>query len=303
MIRWKAHRGKIASLSFSRDGKTLATVTGSGRDIFIWDATTGTQFRKLTVEDVEGKLDYQAASNLCFAPGADFLAVARKHWVEVWDASSWVRVAEARYWAHMPGEVEFAPGPHPRLAASTSNDTTVYEIPKPTTDVASLVEVAKWQPNYHTQLSFTNDGNAVATHTVHEVEVRECSSGKLLRQLEHKRANYCGPVRFDPDAGRIAFCSTKVIESWPASLDDTCAVIRYVGHKDKVWALRYTPDGQTLISASSDGTVRVWEAATGAEQRCFELDIGKIVATDVSPAGTIAAVGGANGEVVVWDLD
>lgn len=87
------------------------------------------------------------------------------------------------------------------------------------------------------------------------------------------------------------------------TLDANQDVIRYVGHTSDVWALRYTPDGQSLISASSDGTVRVWEAATGLQQRVFEMNVGKMLAADVSPDGTVAAVGGATGEIVVWDVD
>ena len=94
-----------------------------------------------------------------------------------------------------------------------------------------------------------------------------------------------------------------MIESHPATLDNPDDVIRYVGHTNKVWTLRYTPDGRSLISASSDGTVRVWEAATGLQRTCFPMGLGKIVAADVSPDGTVAAVGGATGEIVVWDLE
>ena len=36
------------------------------------------------------------------------------------------------------------------------------------------------------------------------------------------------------------------------------------GHEGPVYAVAFTPDAKTLVSAGDDGTVRLWEAATGA---------------------------------------
>jgi WD40 repeat protein len=37
----------------------------------------------------------------------------------------------------------------------------------------------------------------------------------------------------------------------------------YRGHTGEVWVLKWSPDGRRIASASSDGTVQVWDALTG----------------------------------------
>ncbi len=37
-------------------------------------------------------------------------------------------------------------------------------------------------------------------------------------------------------------------------------------------AVAFSPDGQLIVSGSGDNTVRVWDAATGAERRVLPID-------------------------------
>ncbi|MCA9062889.1 MAG: protein kinase, partial [Planctomycetaceae bacterium] len=66
------------------------------------------------------------------------------------------------------------------------------------------------------------------------------------------------------------------------------------GHTKAVRAVAYSPDGLSIISGSSDGTIRIWDAATGSELRKYEahaehapLDGVQHIA--VSPDGTLVA--------------
>jgi WD40 repeat protein len=65
----------------------------------------------------------------------------------------------------------------------------------------------------------------------------------------------------------------------------------------------FLPGGGTVLTAAMDGTVRLWDAATGAEQRSFDWGIGKVRVAAVSPDGTMCAAGSDDGRLVVGDVD
>src|ERR1700679_3962633 len=46
--------------------------------------------------------------------------------------------------------------------------------------------------------------------------------------------------------------------SWPGP------PLEWIGHTSMVNSVCYSPDGQHLISGSSDNTIRIWDAETGA---------------------------------------
>jgi WD40 repeat protein len=57
------------------------------------------------------------------------------------------------------------------------------------------------------------------------------------------------------------------------------------------------------VTASSDGTVRFWDAATGAPRGSFDWRTGKVRCVAVSPDGLTVASGGQDGRIVIADVD
>jgi WD40 repeat protein len=72
------------------------------------------------------------------------------------------------------------------------------------------------------------------------------------------------------------------------------------GHTDMVTKLRFSTDGDLLVSASHDHSVRVWNTQ-GEELR--SLQAGDVLGIAISPDGSMLATVPFDGPVALWDLD
>ena len=64
----------------------------------------------------------------------------------------------------------------------------------------------------------------------------------------------------------------------------------------------FSPDGQTLPSASRDGTIRLWNPQTGAEKKTLTGNTDWIRQIAFSPDGEKLATGSLDRKVRMWDI-
>ena len=74
-----------------------------------------------------------------------------------------------------------------------------------------------------------------------------------------------------------------------------------VGHTSTVGAVAYSPDGTRIVSGSADHTLKVWDAASGAELATLTGHAGYVEAAAYSPDGTRIVSGSADHTLKVWD--
>ena len=73
------------------------------------------------------------------------------------------------------------------------------------------------------------------------------------------------------------------------------------GHERDVYHVEYSPNGKTLVSCGQDGTVRVWDSATGETLLVLHGHDGDVNYVTFSPDGRTLATGGDDGPVRLWD--
>jgi WD40 repeat protein/tRNA A-37 threonylcarbamoyl transferase component Bud32 len=75
------------------------------------------------------------------------------------------------------------------------------------------------------------------------------------------------------------------------------------GHVGGVNRVVFTPDGKRIISGGEDGTIRVWDIATGKELMKIDAHKSWITYTRVHPDGKQIASSSGENTVKLWDLD
>ena len=70
----------------------------------------------------------------------------------------------------------------------------------------------------------------------------------------------------------------------------------------RVWDLDMSPDGRTIVSASHDRAIRVWDLATGRTRAALFGHTGPVQAVCATPDGRRAISAASDGVLIVWDL-
>jgi WD40 repeat protein len=90
--------------------------------------------------------------------------------------------------------------------------------------------------------------------------------------------------------------STGRLKFWPAPSSV------WFGHSDCVDSVAYSPDGRTVVSGSWDGTIRIWDAQTGAAVgQPLKGHTDYVTSVAYSPDGRTVVSGSDDKTIRIWD--
>jgi WD40 repeat protein len=91
----------------------------------------------------------------------------------------------------------------------------------------------------------------------------------------------------------------NTVQRWDVTTSKQIAILN--GHKSFPFSLLFSPDGQTLASASD--TIRLWDVTTGEERIAFgHPEHRAIICLAFSPDGQILASGSMGDTLFLWDV-
>ncbi len=140
------------------------------------------------------------------------------------------------------------------------------------------------------------------------IKLWNAADGTLLRTLEGHTA-IVRSVVWTPDGQWLASascgtldgeqCIAGTIAIWNAT--DGTRLRTLEGHSDTVWSVAWSPDGQTLASASSDRTIGLWNAMDGTLLRQLEGHRAIVRSVTWAPDSQALASASEDGTIKLWN--
>jgi WD40 repeat protein len=127
----------------------------------------------------------------------------------------------------------------------------------------------------------------------------DLASGKLLTAKAHRYDS--DPLAYSPDGTHLASGGDDgLVVLWRSEGLVVEHLLR--GHEAQVRAVRFSPDGRTLVSFAYDGTLRTWDVASG-EGRVYRGHNGIVVEGFFAGDGRRFVTSAVDGNLRLWTFD
>lgn len=285
---WKPHDGNTVSITYSPDGRFMATV-GFDQKIKIWNAVQRNLIKILDTDYVPswfvepntrpfssdgslfahisgGQLEIYRTSDwsiahtlgevkhpIIFSRKGRTVSARIGQQIQIWNLQSDTQktISPSDYHPGRPLAWDFSPNGEWLVEGNSEKSPTIW-------DLKSMTPIRDLDSEYSYNLIFSPSGDLIAeAGSDSMLRLWDSNTGKLVAEtLESPSSNFFG-LAFSPDETMVvATGNDQLVQVY--SVPDLTHLKSLRGHVNEVWKAAFNPDGTQLATAGKEEHVRFW---------------------------------------------